>query len=314
MPPSASSNKSIRTSLAENMDPVLSQQLAEAGLGEYCGMLSDAGMTEWADLAGASAADLKAIGVAKLFHRNKLIRVGCANIAIEAPARSSPRSGLLTTGNACPALSRPGLALNGRPCPLPPDAETAAFMETAGRLSDFGDGDRRPVDRSVRSSLQFATAEFTDPHWDAEVQRAAREASAALGVVGPVRAAFDKLLVYPPGARFAAHVDRPKGVGWFGTMVVALPSRFAGGDLLCCDRRVGEGAAWRHTYGEPAARPVCAHYVAVRAGVQHEVLAVTEGHRVAATFALLRGVVPSPSADGTPDEPPTARYANGKKD
>jgi hypothetical protein len=68
------------------MDRAIVDELAKAGLSEYAELLGDAGMTEWADLAEASADDLAAVGVTKLFHRNKLLRLAEANGGTARPA------------------------------------------------------------------------------------------------------------------------------------------------------------------------------------------------------------------------------------
>jgi hypothetical protein len=71
------------------MNQGIIDELAKADLGEHCAVLAGAGMTEWADLAGASPADLAELGITKLFDRNKLIKIAKANTLKKEP-RSKP--------------------------------------------------------------------------------------------------------------------------------------------------------------------------------------------------------------------------------
>ena len=57
-------------------------------------------------------------------------------------------------------------------------------------------------------------------------------AAEGLGVNEPVTAMFYKLLVYDRGSFFVSHRDTEKSPGMFATLLVALPSPFAGGELI----------------------------------------------------------------------------------
>ena len=101
-----------------------------------------------------------------------------------------------------------------------------------------------------------------------------------------------KLLLYEPGGFFVGHRDTEKLPGMFGTLVIVLPSLFAGGELLV-----------RHKDREARldlhrADPNEAGFAAFYADCVHEVLPVTEGSRLALAYNLAR------PGRGKPPQPP----------
>src|SRR5262249_18266018 len=104
-------------------------------------------------------------------------------------------------------------------------------------------------------------------------------------------AELHSLLVYEPNQFFLKHQDTEKSDDMIGTLVVTLPSNYAGGELM-----VGRGEDWK-AYGKPTR---ALSLVAFYADCQHEVLKVTSGHRITLTYnLLLRGdTAPRPGGDG----------------
>lgn len=86
------------------------------------------------------------------------------------------------------------------------------------------------------------------------------------------------MLLYEPGQFFAAHQDSEKDDQMIGTMVVLLPSRSAGGDLVIAHR--GESVRYTGTGSSLT-------FVAFYADTRHEVLPIETGHRVVLTYNLL---------------------------
>ena len=90
-------------------------------------------------------------------------------------------------------------------------------------------------------------------------------------------AELHSVLVYEPGQFFAAHQDSEKDDAMIGSLVVLLPSRSTGGDVVVSHR--GETMSYR---GSASALTFIAFY----ADTRHEVLPVESGYRVALTYNL----------------------------
>ena len=116
-------------------------------------------------------------------------------------------------------------------------------------------------------------------------------AAEGLGVDGPVSAEFYKLLLYEEGGFFLGHRDTEKTPGMFATLVAALPSSFAGGELVV--RHKGREVRLDLRGDDPAEVAFAAFY----ADCVHEVLPVTKGCRLILVYNLVRrgrGRAPEP--------------------
>ncbi|KAI1917252.1 hypothetical protein LOZ65_005143 [Ophidiomyces ophidiicola] len=98
---------------------------------------------------------------------------------------------------------------------------------------------------------------------------------------GRIRAERYKFLLYEPGAFFLPHQDSPKANGMFGTLVVCLPSKHDGGEVVVTHQgksRILESAA---TSGSSTS--FAAWYI----DVTHEIKPVKIGHRMVITYNLI---------------------------
>ncbi len=91
-------------------------------------------------------------------------------------------------------------------------------------------------------------------------------------------AELHSLLVYEQNQHFLAHQDSEKDDSMVGTLVVTLPSSYAGGELM-----VGHNEEWKAHRGSKTALSLVAFY----ADCRHEVLKVTSGYRITLTYNLL---------------------------
>lgn len=91
-----------------------------------------------------------------------------------------------------------------------------------------------------------------------------------------------KMLVYTKGGFFLPHRDSEKKSGMVATMIVVLPSKFNGGELLV----EHEGRKHRFTF-DTARQESKAEFVVFFADCQHEVKKVTSGVRLCLAFNLL---------------------------
>lgn len=89
----------------------------------------------------------------------------------------------------------------------------------------------------------------------------------------------DKLNIYGENNHFSKHKDTPQSPDMIGTLVVCLPQKFTGGNLmLYCDNDINisfentDVIQWCAFYGD----------------IDHEILKVISGHRVTITYQILK--------------------------
>ena len=168
--------------------------------------------------------------------------------------------------------------------PVPP--EQAEELFSRGRLSPFGKGTETLRDESVRSSREFEPGEISlgGGGWEKTLEELKDAAAQGLGCPRDrLEAEFYKLLVYAPGGFFLPHRDTEKSEGMVGTLVVSLPvaGGSSGGEIVV---RHGERETSLDMSG--AGDPSEIAWAAFYADCPHEVLPVTEGHRIALVFNL----------------------------
>ncbi|OCH94338.1 hypothetical protein OBBRIDRAFT_801332 [Obba rivulosa] len=186
-----------------------------------------------------------------------------------------------------PALEIDGLGLVG----LPLSTRDAIAIKQCAEQAPFGMGARTVVDKTVRDTweidakeacafayLQDLIAHFTNPAWDAFLQRAVREVCSALGVdyaSSAPRCEPYKLLLYETGS----HSEKADGM--FATMIVMLPSPFTGGTV-----NVSHGPT-SAIYDCAARSRLSTSVLAWYTDVKHEVQKITSGYRLALSFNLI---------------------------
>jgi hypothetical protein len=171
-------------------------------------------------------------------------------------------------------------------------AAFSAVLERACEPAPFGDGGRTVYDESVRKALQVPASRIAATALDLEslgIMRRVREELCPPG--WSVKAKLHKLNVYSAGGFFAPHKDTPYQEDVFGTVVVCLPSRFKGGQLVLRHGPVQRVLDWQNgteKYSTWARSIPQLQWAAFYGHVEHEVTRVTEGHRVTLTYTLHR--------------------------
>ena len=84
-----------------------------------------------------------------------------------------------------------------------------------------------------------------------------------------------KINIYKPGGHFAGHVDTPSDAKMLGTLILALPTGYEGGELKIQDEVLELSSVTHITW------------VAFYGDVLHEVLPVTNGRRITLTYHIL---------------------------
>ncbi len=182
-------------------------------------------------------------------------------------------------------LTLPGLEVDGvGTIRLPLGTTQARKLIGQCHQAPYGKGTETLVDTSVRKvwELDPVHLALTNPRWNERLSSIVVEVQDALGLTDCKLAAhLYKLLLYEPGGFFLPHRDGEKLDGMVATLVIALPSVHAGGELIV--RHEGQqhelafaGAASGHDLS----------YAAFYADCEHEVRPVRKGYRLCLVYNL----------------------------
>ena len=218
-----------------------------------------------------------------------------SSIAIDLAAALSTIS---RPGDFCIAgtadLLAPRLEVEGAgPIALPLLPVQAEQLIATAERAPYGRGEDTLTDTKVRRTWQIGSerVRIGGRHWPGTLQTILLRAAEGLGVSGPLDAEFYKLLVYDQGSFFVWHRDTEKLPGMFATLILALPSVSAGGELVV--RHKDREARLDLRCEDPS--EVC--FAAFYADCVHEVLPVTSGYRLVLVYNLVwhgRGGLPEP--------------------
>ena len=160
-----------------------------------------------------------------------------------------------------------------------------------GQPARFGRGEETVTDADVRDTWEIPK-HLVGAEWDdAALTDILTTVKEELGLPNAAKLTADlhSLLVYEPNQFFLVHQDSEKDDSMVGTLVVTLPSSYAGGELM-----VGHNEEWKAYRGSKTALSLVAFY----ADCRHEVLRVTSGYRITLTYnLLLHGDASRPEGD-----------------
>jgi hypothetical protein len=166
--------------------------------------------------------------------------------------------------------------------PLPPD-QAEKILRVAER-APYGRGADTLVDTDVRRTWQLAPEQILirGHRWGETIRKIVDKAAAGLGCGGKqVQAELYKGLLYDQGSFFIEHRDTEKSLGMFATLVIVLPSRFRGGELVVKHKGQSVSLALQ---GEDVGQ---VSYGAFFADCLHELRPVTEGYRFCLVYNLI---------------------------
>ena len=149
-----------------------------------------------------------------------------------------------------------------------------------GQPAGFGRGEETLTDPDVRDTWEIPKRLVRAEWNDAALTNVLATVKEELGLPNAAELTADlhSLLVYEPNQFFLVHQDSEKDDSMVGTLVVTLPSSYAGGELM-----VGHNEEWKAYRGSKTALSLVAFY----ADCRHEVLRVTSGYRITLTYNLL---------------------------
>jgi predicted 2-oxoglutarate/Fe(II)-dependent dioxygenase YbiX len=165
---------------------------------------------------------------------------------------------------------------------LPVTAAQAKELRLVARPAKYGRGEATILDRRVRDTWEVprSRVRIDRRRWNQTLHpmlETIRD-DLALPSASRVTAQLHSMLVYEPGQFFASHQDSEKNDEMIGTLVVMLPSRSSGGDLVVEHRKQSVRYAGSAT---------ALTFVAFYGDTRHEVRPVETGYRVVLTYNLL---------------------------
>lgn len=193
-------------------------------------------------------------------------------------------AGSFATYHHAPLFPNPGLYIKEFGLfALPLRDDDAKAIAKLSTLAPFGMKDKTIVDTAVRNTweLNASEFEFQNPAWKSFFDDLVRQAIVGLGVRVTVRAESYKLLLYEEGAFFKAHKDSGKVPGMFGTLVICLPSKHAGGEVHLSH------AGQKRTLDTAATSEFDLTALSWYSDVKHEIRPITSGYRLVLTYNLV---------------------------
>lgn len=166
-----------------------------------------------------------------------------------------------------------------------PEAQARMLVQVA-RKAPFGKGRETLVDPNVRSAWEIDANKlnFTGGRWAAFLKRLTGKVKQDLGLEDyTVAAHLYKLLVYEKDDFFLPHKDSEKEKGMFGTLVIGLPSKHTGGELVVRFEGVEEVASFA-----PGSDEYSIHCAAFYADCEHEIKPLTSGYRICLVYNLVQ--------------------------
>jgi predicted 2-oxoglutarate/Fe(II)-dependent dioxygenase YbiX len=181
---------------------------------------------------------------------------------------------------------------------LPVLAATVRKLRNVAQMAHYGLKDQTLLDPAVRDTWEIPGSRISiEPGgWKPALARALERVRRDLGLAleSRIDAQLHNLLVYAPGQFFKTHQDSEKAEGMIGTLVVALPSRFTGGEFVIehhDETLRAQGSTSELTF------------IAFYADCRHEIRPITSGHRVVLTWNL---IARNPAASDLPPAPADA--------
>lgn len=185
------------------------------------------------------------------------------------------------------AFQFPGLEVDGLgEISYPVNEIQAKALIDVAKKAPFGKGSETVFDDTVRSAWEVDAAKltFNGKGWDSFLNKTLTAIKQDLGLEDyTVSAHLYKLLIYKKGDFFLPHKDSEKEEGMFGTLIIGLPSRYTGGELLVNFDGVTETVDFAHVSSDYKI-----NYAAFYADCDHEVKPLTSGYRVCLVYNLVQ--------------------------
>lgn len=169
---------------------------------------------------------------------------------------------------------------------FPVTAYQAKGIIGLAKKAPYGKGHKTIFDEKVRSAWEIDAEkiQFIGDSWNQFMSMAMLNVKENLGLGdNQIEARLYKLLIYEKGDFFLSHKDTEKEKGMFGTLIVAMPSRHTGGELLV----EFEGQKKSIQFDLPCSEGQIP-YAAFYADCNHEVKPIESGYRLVLVYNLIQ--------------------------
>lgn len=166
------------------------------------------------------------------------------------------------------------------------DVDLAQVVETS-TFASFGHGKETVTDKSYRDAYALEPEKFLTSFQLCNTSILGEIRQLLVPDVSSIRAELYKMNVYMgPTRHFKSHVDTPRGAGMFGSLVVCMPGQFTGGALVT--RHSGQQVMydWSSSAAGGVDDTSSIRWAAFFSDVEHEILPITDGHRITLTYNL----------------------------
>ena len=158
-------------------------------------------------------------------------------------------------------------------------------LVAASSVASFGKGTEEVTDLRYRDALKL-DPEMLTTSFELSNTSILKKIEALLVPNRSIRAEFYKLNIYcGPNGHFKPHLDTPRSDSMLGSLVVCLPTSFAGGALVT--RHLGQEVIfdWSPSFQASKCKQSI-QWAAFYCDVEHKILPVTSGHRITLTYNL----------------------------
>ena len=182
----------------------------------------------------------------------------------------------------------PGLKIEGidEEIALPLCNNQVKLIKKITHQAPFGKGRQTIIDTSVRSALELDNDQFSlnNPEWKNLINRIINQVQEELDITDQqVVANVYKILLYEKGDFFIRHRDSEKEERMFASLIVNLPSKHTGGELLISfDNK--EKSFHSDKFSNDYSHPIS--FAAFYADCEHEVKPITSGNRLCLVYNL----------------------------
>ncbi len=165
------------------------------------------------------------------------------------------------------------------------ETQAKALIKVAHK-APFGKGSETILDNNVRSAWEIDVAKLTfkGNRWAGFIDKILHNIKPGLGLEDySISAHLYKMLIYETGDFFLPHKDSEKEKGMFGTLVIGLPSKHTGGELVVGFEGVQEIVDFSGNSGDYKI-----DYAAFYADCDHEIRPLTSGYRICLVYNLIQ--------------------------
>lgn len=165
------------------------------------------------------------------------------------------------------------------------EAQIKKLIDKANK-APFGKGNKTIVDTTVRSAWEIDATDlsFTDTEWQGFIRKLTEKIKPDMGLEDySISAVLYKMLIYEEGDFFLPHKDSEKEKGMFGTLIIGLPAKHTGGELLVRfdgKEEIVDFAEATANFKMP--------YAAFYADCEHEIKPLTSGYRICLVYNLVQ--------------------------